>query len=292
MRIFFDLQKPFDSVSHESLLSKLDHYGIRRSAHKLMQSFLYRKQFDCINGISSVIERVTYGVAQESTLGSLLFLLYISELPSSTNCLLRLFADDTCFVINSPELSTLENVMNKDLANVYNWLQANNFHLNPAKSNYLIVTPKTNPAPFQVYLTFSDTEIPYSNNVKYLGVQINTKLNFQAHIRATEQRISKSIGIISKLKYFFSTCAPLKLYYAFVHLQVLNTLVVWGSTYPTYLKNLSVLQNKAVWLLGGAPIKTMLLLFIQLLKYQTFMIYLNMQSQKLYFVIFEITFLS
>ena len=57
--LFFDLQKAFDTVSHEILLSKLDHYGIRGSAHTLMQSFLDRKQFVSINGINSVIERVT-----------------------------------------------------------------------------------------------------------------------------------------------------------------------------------------------------------------------------------------
>ena len=112
-----------------------------------MQSFFLKNRFFSINGINSVIDRVTYGVAQDSTVGPLLFLLYISDLPSSTNCLLRLFADGTCFVINIPELSTLENVVNIDLAKVYNWLQANNLHLNPPKSNYLSFAPKINPTP-------------------------------------------------------------------------------------------------------------------------------------------------
>ena len=77
-----------------------------------MQSFLNTKQFVSIAGINSVIERITYGVAQGSTLGPLLFFLYSNDLPLFTNCLPRLFADDTCLVIKSPELDTLENVMN------------------------------------------------------------------------------------------------------------------------------------------------------------------------------------
>ena len=60
--------------------------------------------------------------------------------------------------------------MNKDLANVYNWLQANKLHLNPAKSNYVIVAPKVNAKPSQIYSSLNGTKIPYSNNVKYLGV--------------------------------------------------------------------------------------------------------------------------
>ena len=68
-----------------------------------------------------------------------------------------------------------------------------------------------NAIPSHICLTLNDTEVPYSNNVKYLGVHhIDPQLNFQAHIRATEQRsrISISIGIISKLKYFLPTSPP------------------------------------------------------------------------------------
>ena len=139
-------------MSHE-ILSKLDHYNIWGSTHKLMQSFFNRKQFVSINGINSVIERVTYGVAQGLTLGSLLFLLYINDLPCSATCLPRLFPNDTYLVINSPELRTLENVMSKDLVNVYQWLQSNKLYLNPAKFNYLIVVPKINQTPSQICLT-------------------------------------------------------------------------------------------------------------------------------------------
>ena len=134
-----------------------------------MQSFHNRKQFVSINGINSVIENVTYGIAQGSTLSPLLFLLYINDLYCSTNCFLQLLADDTCLVINNPELSTLENVMNKDLASIYTWLQANKLHLNPAKSNYSIVAPKITTIPSQICLTLNNTKISNSNYVKYLG---------------------------------------------------------------------------------------------------------------------------
>ena len=138
--------------------------------------------------------------------------------------------------------------------------------LNPAKSNYLIVAPKMHPIPSQICLTLNDTEIPHSNNVKFLGVRIDPQLNFQAHIRATEQRISRSIGIISKLKYFLLNSALLKLYYAFIYPHLLNGLVVWGSTYPTYLKNLSVIQNKAVRLLKGGAYRDHITPFYSALK--------------------------
>ena len=104
-----------------------------------------------LNAVERVFEtRYKQENISDVTLGPLLFLLYINDLPCSTDCFTRLFADDTHLLINSPELSTLENVMNKDLANVYKWFQANKLHLNSARSNYLIVTSKMNLIPSQI----------------------------------------------------------------------------------------------------------------------------------------------
>ena len=60
----------------------------------LVLSFI-KKQYVSVDGIQSEIESITYGVAQESILGPLLFLLYINDLNNAENCLSRLFADDT-----------------------------------------------------------------------------------------------------------------------------------------------------------------------------------------------------
>ena len=77
-------------------------------------------------------------------LGPFLFLLYINDLNNSVNCLPRLFADDTCLLIDSPNLATSETEINKDLANIYTWSIANKLSLNPSKSNHLIIFPKQN----------------------------------------------------------------------------------------------------------------------------------------------------
>jgi len=60
--ILLDLKKPFDSVSHEILLKKLDHYGIRSPAHELIKSFLYRQQYVSLNDYNSNLRTNNYGV--------------------------------------------------------------------------------------------------------------------------------------------------------------------------------------------------------------------------------------
>ena len=98
--IFLDLSKAFDTVNHNILLNKLENYGIRGVA-KYWFSFCLqnRRQYVTIGNTNSEQRMITCGVAQESVLGPLLFLLYINNLK---NCAcgidFHLFADDS----NSP----------------------------------------------------------------------------------------------------------------------------------------------------------------------------------------------
>ena len=72
--IFIDLRKAFDTVNHEILQNKLEHYGIRDSMLKWFQSYLIdRKQYVSMNGQSSELLLNNCGVPQGSVLGPLLF---------------------------------------------------------------------------------------------------------------------------------------------------------------------------------------------------------------------------
>ena len=71
--IFISLEKAFDTVSHDILLEKLDHYGIRGISNDWFRSYLSdRSQFVSINGFNSDYKTIKYGVPQGSVLGELL----------------------------------------------------------------------------------------------------------------------------------------------------------------------------------------------------------------------------
>ena len=61
--IFIDFEKAFDTVSHDILLEKLDHYGIRGISNDWFRSYLSdRSQFISINGFNSDYKTIKYGV--------------------------------------------------------------------------------------------------------------------------------------------------------------------------------------------------------------------------------------
>ena len=91
-------RKGFDTVFHKILC----HYGIRKSAHKLLESYLAsRRQFVTIQNYNSFLKSTNIGVLQCSILELPLFLLYINDMWNATSCNPRLFAYGTCLVVRN-----------------------------------------------------------------------------------------------------------------------------------------------------------------------------------------------
>ena len=150
--IFVDLHKPFDTVNHSILLSKLCHYGICGLTNKWFESYLAnRKQFVSVNGFVSSTSSIASSVPQGSVLGLLLFLLYINDLHVAIkHCTVHHLADDTnLFIINKP-LKRLNKLLNSDLKNLINWLNANKTSLNFSKTELNVFKTKRKPLDFNM----------------------------------------------------------------------------------------------------------------------------------------------
>lgn len=122
------------------LLQKLNSYGIRGIVNDWLRSFLTnRKQIVCVNGFNSPTESVLCGVPQGSTLGPLLFIIYINDLNKLLKkCIVHHFADDTNLIFASKKIATIETVMNFELKLLSSWLKSNKLSLNTSKTEFIV----------------------------------------------------------------------------------------------------------------------------------------------------------
>ena len=98
--IFLDITKAVDIVIHDVLLNKLDQYGVEANQAICCDHFQKENNTLSSTAVTLPYYPTTLGspsLAQGSTLGPRLFLIYITDLPYSVNCIPRLFADDMLF---------------------------------------------------------------------------------------------------------------------------------------------------------------------------------------------------
>ena len=165
------------------------------------------------------------------------------------------FADDTNLFCTGTDLKDMIRQINEEMAKIYAWVNANKLSLNIDKTNFMMFMPKG----FSYcadYIVINQTRIQEVKETKFLGVIIDNKLKWSAHISYVSKKISKGIGIILKSRKVFSNETLLSLYHTFVYPYLSYCIHVWGKAFKTHLNDLVVLQNKAMRIINGVPPRT------------------------------------
>ena len=186
------------------------------------------------------------GVPQGSVLGPLLFLLYVNDLCRSSDKLsFYLFADDTNLLYADRDINCLERVVNAELSKIQEWLIANRLTLNAKKSNFVIFHPYQKKLDRDVILKIFDIVtndfvlLDQKTYIKYLGILINSNLTWKYHISYITSKISKTIGVIARLRHFVPTSTLLTLYRSLLSPYLLYGVTVWARHHRfTLIKSL------------------------------------------------------
>ena len=173
-------------------------------------------------------------------MGPLLFLIYINNLPNALLNQPRLYVDDTCLLISSSNIEDLKSKSKTELHNCKIWMDFNKLSLNIKKTYSLLINPTVHHSLSDAIAFFNIDEIQHVNVIKYLGIEIDSQLNFKSHIDNVQSKIAKRVGILFKLNKILTSNALLMLYYALVHPHLTYGILIWGSTYKSYLNTLQL----------------------------------------------------
>ena len=148
-------------------------------------------------------------------------LLYINDLPNISNVLnFYLFADDTNIYYESNSLNELEKSINKELSKLYLWLNVNRLSLNIDKTNFIIFHPFNNPSKQNVTIKINKKALNEKEWIKYLGVIIDSSLRWKHRILSLTKKISRSIGIMYKLRPFLPLKVMKNVYYSLIYSHI------------------------------------------------------------------------
>ena len=181
------------------------------------------------------MQTIKCGVPQRSILGPLFLILNINDLPRASKLTeLLLFADDTSIFFLHSNPNYLENVLNNELLNIDVWLRCNKLSVNIKKTNYVTFSPSQRKLNLSFSLSFGDQLLIQSNVTKFLGVHLDEHLTWKYHINFVCKQIAKSIGILSRTRFYLSCKTKLTLYYTLIYPYITYCNSTW-LTLLTYL---------------------------------------------------------
>ena len=131
------------------------------------------------------------------------------------------------------------------------WFKANRLSLNIAKTNFMYFKRVNTDKDLE--LQFGNINLTSSLCVKFLGVHIDAKLNWKFHTEYIKNKISSGLYALKRLKLLLPQCVLRTLYFSLIESYLNYGLTVWGGTFKTYIKPISIMQKKCIRTIGRKP---------------------------------------
>ena len=257
--VYIDFSKAFDTVNHDILVQKLEHYGISGNMLELLKSYLNnRRQYTVANGTESEELEINCGVPQGSVLGPLLFILYTNDIQNCTEHTLKLFADDTNGFIFEDNHTQLKKKIIKLLQNLFKWSEENKLTINTSKTCFSIFHRSKDLVP-----TFlNSVKIPGSPNLitikrekvsKYLGLYLDEQISWEHHLNHAEDGLLAKLTKVNNSFKMVKHCIPEKnkklIFNAYFLSKIQYGIELFGCADHKLIHKLQVKQNRALKIL-------------------------------------------
>ena len=226
--MFFDFSSAFNTIQPHILAKKLIDFNMNNSMVAWVMDYLTsRPQYVRLGGGISKTVITNTGAPQGTVLSPFLFSLYTSDcrISPASGCHLQKFSDDSALVGYITEDSHRAYQQEVDL--FVKWCEDKDNHLmlNISKTKELIIDFRLIKAPFTPVLIKGE-EIEVVPSYKYLGVLVDSKLDWRENSSAMFKKAQSRLFFLRKLHSFNVSRPLLHMFYQSILVSVMFYAVV------------------------------------------------------------------
>ena len=262
LAVLVDFKAAYDKVWRKMLLHKLKQQGVNGNMLKWIKSFLSQRFIRCkfFDSISP-FRQLRQGLPQGAVLSCLLFNTMIDDLIATihritgVSCLL--FADDVILWATGSQIKALEEALNLALIQFENWASLNKMEVSTEKTVTQLFTMSTRA--HQIRLSYKGVPLQQTTLGKYFGINLDSRLSWNSHIRATAEKAHKRVSLLKRLtatKWGATQDVLATAYKSYVRPVLEYGCEVVGLASKTNLAKYDVVQNNALRLITGGAKST------------------------------------
>ena len=230
--LMIDLRKAFDLVHHDTLLHKIELYGMNDMTMRWLHSYLHdRTQTVSYDGHMSTSEYIKLGVPQGSILGPLFFIIFMNDVVLEiSETQFDMYADDSTHYTSGQDVQQISTKLTEHSKPLCKWIDDNGMVLNVEKTECILFYKRPqgiNKSDFAV--SIGDTEIHVVNHHKLLGVHIDSKLSWEVHIDKLCAKLRNRLFLFNSIKHLLPTYTRTMYFDGMVQPLIDYGCTIWGS---------------------------------------------------------------
>lgn len=254
--VFFDIEKAFDKVWHNGLISKLLLFEFPPHLISIIGSYLEGRSFRVnVQDVLSTVRNIGAGLPQGSVLSPGLYNIFTADIPTPQGIFICQYADDLALFSTSLNKFRARKLLQESVGIFADWLRLWKLKVNAGKSQAIIFSRRPGKRASPARLTLGGAPIPWCTSVRYLGIHLQPRLQWTKHMSST---LAKARGAASALNALFRSkslrkAIRLRIYRIYILPVLTYAAPVFHDVPRPQIIRFQQLQNRIVRMAMDAP---------------------------------------